>query len=208
MKETYKGFEIEIEQDEFVESPREWCDCFGTMVCWHRRYDLGDGNANPDNLSPTDFLKTLPKGSLVYGLWLLDHSGLSMRMGQSFSVIDPGEWDSGQVGFIYVTPENIRKEFSIPTNKKITKKIKEEARKILEAEVHVYSQYLEGDVWYFNTSFDSIHGFYGYKECLEAAKEEIDYHIKKKTLEHLKKLKAQIKNKVPLKYRKPLTIGA
>lgn len=37
----YKGEEIRLYYDEDAESPREW-DNVGTMVCWHRRYTLGD----------------------------------------------------------------------------------------------------------------------------------------------------------------------
>lgn len=33
--------ELRIFQDEEPESPRKW-DNFGHMVCWHRRYELGD----------------------------------------------------------------------------------------------------------------------------------------------------------------------
>jgi len=39
--EQYKGCTIRLEYDEHPESPREWCNV-GTMVCWHRRYNLGD----------------------------------------------------------------------------------------------------------------------------------------------------------------------
>ena len=28
--------------DDDAPNPREDCDCFGKMVCWHRRYNLGD----------------------------------------------------------------------------------------------------------------------------------------------------------------------
>lgn len=37
----YKGCRIRLEADEDPESPREGCNV-GTMVCWHRRYTLGD----------------------------------------------------------------------------------------------------------------------------------------------------------------------
>jgi hypothetical protein len=38
----YKGLTIEIEQDgDRQEGPREW-DNFGRMICWHRKYNLGD----------------------------------------------------------------------------------------------------------------------------------------------------------------------
>jgi hypothetical protein len=39
--EDYKGCTIRIVADDDPESPREWSNV-GTMVCWHRRYTLGD----------------------------------------------------------------------------------------------------------------------------------------------------------------------
>jgi len=36
----YLGCKIEIHLDEQPDNPRE--DSFGTMVCWHRNYNLGD----------------------------------------------------------------------------------------------------------------------------------------------------------------------
>ena len=37
----YKGYTIAIDYDSDPSNPREW-DNFGTMVCFHRRYALGD----------------------------------------------------------------------------------------------------------------------------------------------------------------------
>ena len=36
-----KKFELEVVQDTDPESPRTW-DNLGTMVCFHKRYELGD----------------------------------------------------------------------------------------------------------------------------------------------------------------------
>ena len=35
------GFKVKIFHDSAPQSPREW-DNLGTMVCWHRKYCLGD----------------------------------------------------------------------------------------------------------------------------------------------------------------------
>ncbi len=40
-EEEYRGCTIRLEYDRGAESPRDWCNV-GTMVCWHRRYNLGD----------------------------------------------------------------------------------------------------------------------------------------------------------------------
>ena len=39
--EQHNGYTISIYYDEDAQSPRDW-DNLGTMVCWHRRYDIGD----------------------------------------------------------------------------------------------------------------------------------------------------------------------
>lgn len=41
----YNGYKINIYQEEYSESPREW-DNLGKMVCNHRQYTLGDEQVN------------------------------------------------------------------------------------------------------------------------------------------------------------------
>ena len=53
-------------------------------------------------------------------------------------------WDSGQVGFIYVSREKVRKEYGW---KVITKEREERIYEILRGEVEVYDQYLTGQVY-------------------------------------------------------------
>lgn len=45
------GYNLQVFRDEYAENPREW-DNLGKMVCWHRRYNLGDKH---DYESPQDF---------------------------------------------------------------------------------------------------------------------------------------------------------
>lgn len=47
-------YKLKIEYDDMPLNPRTDCDNFGTMVCWHRRYDLGDKHSFSE---PKDFLK-------------------------------------------------------------------------------------------------------------------------------------------------------
>jgi hypothetical protein len=130
------------------------------MVCWHRRYNLGDEqNSNPVR----DMVQ-----SLYLPLFLYDHSGITMKT-TPFSC----QWDSSHVGWIYVTKENIRKEYGI---KKITKKVKEMVYRILISEVEEYDQYLNGEVYGFiitddetGEEIDSCWGFYGEEAANEAA---------------------------------------
>ncbi len=66
-----------------IENPREW-DNLGTMVCWHRHYELGDEHRYA---TPDDFIDAFdPKSenwngqkiAVIMPLYLFDHSGITM----------------------------------------------------------------------------------------------------------------------------------
>lgn len=106
-------YRLSIYVDEYAESPRAW-DNLSTMVCSHRRYNLGDEQAkNIDKYSSWDEWLQGEVYDLYGGednvvclpLYLYDHSGLTMNT-TGFSCY----WDSGQVGWIYATKEKLRKE--------------------------------------------------------------------------------------------------
>ena len=244
-----KNAVLKIMVDENAQNPREW-DNLGTMVCFHRRYNLGDQHSYRD---PREFLEELayefidtPKAQevikklvdkefegftieeSVYGeyfikssygynpfgfytydtyeeaeadlesekenwvenyaiqeledeelieiieanavilpLYLYDHSGITMST-KPFSC----RWDSGQVGWIYVTHEDIVKEFGHLDIEK--------TKKTLEKEVKEYDQYLTDDVYGYvlenkdGEVIDSCWGFYGGLEWLE---NELKYEL-------------------------------
>lgn len=128
---------VKVERDDSAESPRTAYDNLGTMACWHRRYNLGD--VQPKE-SPEEWLaENAPEGSVVLPLYLFDHSGISMSTG-SFN----DRWDSGRIGYIVLTPDQIRKEFSV---KRITAKVRAKVTACLEQEVKTYDDYLTGNVW-------------------------------------------------------------
>ena len=123
MKRFYenKNFRLKISQDFNAESPREW-DNLGKMVCWHRRYNLGDKHDYPDletfweSLAAEvglevkvdwdeEQIKEINSKVIILPLYLYDHGGITMNTG-GFNY----PWDSGQVGWIYCTKEKFRKE--------------------------------------------------------------------------------------------------
>lgn len=168
---------LRVVQDSCYDSPREW-DNLGTMICFHKRYDLGDNhNYNVDDYNSWDemqkaILKEEGKGTIILPLYLYDHSGISISTG-AFSC----RWDSGQVGFIIADKKKVLQEFG---GKILTKKLKEKVVSILENEVSTYSQYLEGDVYGFiiedeeGEQLDSCFGFYGTDFSINGMLEYID----------------------------------
>ncbi len=188
MQESYKTFVITIEQDTNTESPREW-DNIGTMVCFHKGYNLGDThNYKSENYASWKELKAalVKDGAiLIIPLFLYDHSGISMRIGSFQGLLPQGhaDFDSGQVGYIYTTKKDILTNLPASFGKKrLTKRMRQQAQEWLESEVKTYDQYISGDVYSYTIKSrpeieyegDSCGGFYGYAECLQTAKEVID----------------------------------
>jgi len=187
----YKGYKIEICQDEDPMNPRD-DDNLGTMVCFHGRYTLGDKHT----LKTTDFngwkdmyayLKKELKACIILPLYLYDHSGVSMSTSLTYPYND--QWDAGQVGFIYITAEKIRKEYNV---KSITKQSKEKVAEYLKGEVETYNKFLTGDIYGFvikklstcdlgcehEEVTDSCWGFYDTEYCIDEAKAMVDGYEK------------------------------
>lgn len=184
---------LRIYYDETPEDPRNQ-DNLGTMICWHRRYYLGDEHRftnsrdlmeylveetyNEEDLSdliknkiiynkdssysiagesynnlddllydidryPFNFLSDeevfnlANKKTIILPLYLYDHSGITIST-SPFGC----PWDSGQVGWIYITYPEIEEEYGEITGKAI-----EKAEQVLKNEVKIYDMYLMGDVY-------------------------------------------------------------
>ena len=159
---------LKVEQDTFPLNPREDWDNLGNMICFHNNYTLGDYELSKE-YKPEDYYKLKKrKDVVILPLYLYDHGGITMNT-TGFSC----PWDSGQVGFIYVTHETIRKEFGV---KRVSKELREKVKGYLKGEVNVYDQYITGDVYSFfiyqketcnlgcehEEVEDSCGGFFGY----------------------------------------------
>lgn len=188
IKSNDERFTAEIFQDDDPMNPREDWDNAGTMVCFHRRYNLGDKHdykeprrflealafeLDPESMNdpeasgdPFDYaedktnnelLEIIGKHATILPLYLYDHSGITISTGP-FSC----PWDSGQVGWIYITNDKMKKEgFDCP------------AEEVLNNEVKSYDQYLRGDVYGYviededENELDSCWGFFGMEDITE-----------------------------------------
>lgn len=110
-----------------------------------------------------------PDSIYILPLFLYDHSGITMNTGGFYC-----RWDSGQVGYIYVSSEKIKKEG-------LENKTTEEVLEYLNNEVVIYDQFLTGDVWGYviededGDHIDSCWGFYGREYCEEEAQAALEY---------------------------------
>lgn len=235
---AYKApFLLQVMMDEEPLNPREDYDNFGKMVCWHKRYNLGDkhdyentsellgrlvlGSVNADTAinyvksgkansvrleyDPSEkgwkidtydgyskkwfneklyegmlaerkqdifdgLMEVLPDKNLhalasekniILPLNLHDHSGISMSVSSFLGRAQHAEWDSGQVGWIIATPEDIQKEYG-----DLSPESYQKAEALMRGEVETYDLYLLGKCYGFRLyengeETDSCWGFLG-----------------------------------------------
>lgn len=171
---------VKIFYDECPESPREW-DNLGIIVASHRRHNLQDKEAPKIDFgyfnSWSEVEKHLVKeheAKVIIPLYMYEHSGIALST-SPFSC----KWDSRQLGFVYVTKDKILEEYGC---KVVSKKVREKVISVLEGKIETYSQYLNGEVYGFETYevdeegeetfLGSCWGFYSIQDAIEAGKEE------------------------------------
>lgn len=103
-----------------------------------------------------NILDYLSSSFVIEPIYLYDHSGITINT-TGFSC----PWDSGQVGWIYVSYDNIQKEYGVVTPETI-----EKARQVLISEVREYDYYLTDQCYGFklyesNEEIASCWGFMG-----------------------------------------------
>lgn len=166
---THNECKVEIYIDPDPMSPAEW-DGLGTIVHWHRRDHLFGQAGDRDHVLPADIVVKLP-------IWIYQHGGISVWAGGS-APADP--WDSGQVGWIYMTREQVSENW--PDWKLITPKRKKLIEKVLEARVKSWDDYYLGRVYGYEVtapdgSQDSCWGFYGDDGYVEQAARDAAAHL-------------------------------
>lgn len=145
---------IKIGRDEYLFNPREENENAGTMACFHKRYKLGDKHTFK---TPEELNEFLDEEKTVHlPLYLYDHSGITMNT-KGFHC----PWDSGQVGFIYITYEKILEVYG---GTEVTDETIRKAENLLRGEVEEYDRYLRGEQYCYE--------IYEVKHCKECGHTE------------------------------------
>lgn len=162
-----KTLTIEIYQDELAESPREW-DNLSTFAFFHRRYENESDIRISDFGSLDEIQKHIEKrlDAICIPVYMYSHGGDTIST-TPFSC----PWDSGQLGFAYITKEKARKELGW---KLITQKRKEELIEYINGEIKTFDQYIRGEIYGYvikdgKTELNSCWGYYGKEYCLDEA---------------------------------------
>lgn len=163
-----------------MENPRDWYT-IGNMVCLHSKYNLGDKHPyrKGDFNSWDEIKKQIVKDNgpcIILPIYMYDHSSITLST-SPFSC----RWDSGQVGFIFVTNDEVKLRYGYNT---ITKNIKENIERVLTEEVNMYDKYINGDTYMYiveneeGVEISRCSGFFDYDDCESAAKAFVNSLIK------------------------------
>lgn len=166
--------ELVITHDSQPENPRVWDNLtqillFGKHKSWGDNHDikLGEYSSRQDFIDggaediKRHFRRNGQTVLFIRAIHVYEHSGtaISLNYEGQFTC----RFDSGTIGFIVITKEDLRENFYI---KRITEKYKDKAWKILLGEFKTFSQFISGEVYQFELKngievVDSVCGFFG-----------------------------------------------
>lgn len=218
-EETKNGYRLKIIADQDAENPRTAWDNAAVMVCEHRRYNLGDEDGADeakdavrasrdyresweneesdrylDLSEPNDLWKAVQRCSDIIAcpLYLYDHSGITISMSKGGGNPFSCRWDSGMVGFIFMTKAAILKNWMKPEGMRLTPALKAQAEDLMEGETNTYDMYLTGDVWGYvverldpeepdedGEEVDACWGMFGDDYALEEGRSVLEHHASK-----------------------------
>jgi hypothetical protein len=178
---------IKFYEDESPDNSRDW-DNLGKMICFHKRYDLGDNHylrseAFKDWTDLGLWLVEENDAVVILPLYLLDHSGLALNT-TGYESYDSQPCDWGQVGFIFATREAVSRIYAVA---EVTKEALLEAEERLKREVETYSEYLAGGALRFTIEdangeiLESLGGYYD----VDAAKRDAKSFARALAAEHV-----------------------
>jgi len=121
-----------------------------------------------------DLLELAQQKNCILEVNLYDHSILRMSTSSFIGRAQHAEWDSGQVGWIYASHEDVKNEYG-----SITPEALEKTENLLRVEVETYNCYLSNQCYGFRlykdgAEEDSCWGFLG---CIDDVKQDIAVHL-------------------------------
>ena len=170
MKTTFdltENRKLIVSYDEWAESPRTW-DNLSKMIFFGKHSHLGDKhNINADNYNGWEELEEAIRKeynvAILKEVYAYSHGGMTIST-SPFSC----PWDSGTLGFVIITKEDIKENYGwkVLTKKRLDKAINF-LDNIIKGEIKVLDNYINGEVYGFAIENeegeveDSCCGFYG-----------------------------------------------
>ncbi len=118
-------------------------------------------------------------------VYAYEHSGIALRAGHEAKWTYPfnDQWDAGQVGFIYIEPQKVKREYGVT---RIGRNTRSKVEQLLRGEIETFNQYLSGDVYEYVIEGegiddgDSLWGLYGFDYAEQEAQAALDYAVERR----------------------------
>lgn len=180
---TEAGLTIKLVEDTDVEDPRNY-DMSAKFLLFERdrrgEADLSDFSfSGPEDFSGWDDFRTAMEvevpGIVILPVYRYSHSG-TIYSTSPFSC----PWDSGQVGFVYATPDMLTEWGS----QDLPRETIEEG---LRGDVETFSQWQANDTWGVvieedGEELDACYGYIGRKWAIESAREMAEPEIRERAI--------------------------
>jgi len=185
-----KKFELKIEQDNNPMNPRTDWDNITTMICFHKRYDLGDKtdykSSNFDSwVELKEQIESDYKVLMIKPLYMYDHSGITIST-SPFGC----NWDSGQIGWIFIDEKQLQYITGDSSGHNETN-----LEEIIDSDVKTYDNYITGEVYQYTiyeietcnlghthkNVVESCGGYFGEEECENEGKSVLQ-HLEKEVV--------------------------
>ena len=164
-----KNYVANIQFDTSPFNPRE-DDNLGTLIAFHSIYNYSDNN----DWTKEELLEHIQKEDILsLPVYMYEHSGIALRT-TPFNC----KWDSGQIGYIFVSHAEIIECFG--------KLNLDQAGKNLIAEIDEFSEYCNGEVYGYqiynkgesrhdSDDVESCWGYIGYDHIKETVEDELKF---------------------------------
>lgn len=169
------GFTANIYYDTDTLNPRKDWDNLGKIVSRKLTSDV-NFESSGDKEDDCKRLKQEFGAAVILPIYMYSHGGETINT-TGFSC----PWDSGQIGWIFATTEDICKEYNCKRVDTATRHIVEQR---LVGEIETLAQYIRGEVYGYKlfdktgNEIDSCWGFYGLDYVKEEVSSIIDWHIR------------------------------
>ena len=158
---------LKIMYDDDAQNPRTEFDTLCTILSSDDRF----ADVHIKNREELEQWKSDNPIVLEFPLYAYEHSSISLSISDEYPFND--KWDAGQIGIIVVTRKSMKE---IMNYSNLTKKRSENLKKLVESEIEIFNDYLNGNVYGFKIvktvtcdleceheeSLDSCWGFYGH----------------------------------------------
>ena len=182
-----KKFELKIEQDNDPMNPRTDWDNITTMICFHKRYDLGDKTDYKSSQFESwgelkEQIESDYKVLMIKPLYMYDHSGITIST-SPFGC----NFDSGQIGWVFIDEKKLQYITGDSSGHNETN-----LEEYIDSDVKAYDHYLTGEVYQYTIyEIETCNLGHTHKNVVESCgsyfSEEECENVGKSVLQHLEK---------------------